>query len=108
MHIWKDREGKAVSGKEFLTRWKQGINSISPYTLAKNERFGQFIMFVGLIIGLAVSVYGKQWWLCIILVGGLISILVSLIGTQQKINSLAIIYGKEEDNDEPERTVRRD
>lgn len=97
MRVWTDRDGKPVEGKEFIERWKSGINNINPYQLAKTEMMGQLIMLAGILIGLGTSLYNKQWWLSIILFGGLIVSGVSIVGVKQKVNALASVYKSEKE-----------
>jgi len=52
IHIWKDKEGKKVTAKEFVTRFKEGVGKMTPIQKAKNEVRSTFTMFVGYFFGL--------------------------------------------------------
>lgn len=82
MAFWTDREGKEVSGKEFLSRWKDGISKVTPMQMVKNNLLGYLIVFAGLLWGIVLSGKNHQWWLLTILIGSFIisgSQLTSLI-----------------------------
>lgn len=72
MKVWKDRSGKAVEGKEFVARWKQGIKQITPIQQMKVSLFGYSIVFLGIIWGMIYSGLYGQWWLLTILSGSFI------------------------------------
>lgn len=107
----KDKSGKEITFKEFMVRWKQGIENINPYQSAKTELMSQTIILIGCLIGLGVSIYNEQLWLVIILVGSSILVVLSIIGAKQKIKSLKPVYTsdvndyKEVNLDEQERTA---
>lgn len=75
MKIFKDKEGNKLTFKEFTSRWKSGIEEITPIQKIKTQILGTRIMLLGLFLGLCVSIYGWKnlWWVGIILIGALIN-----------------------------------
>ena len=89
VHFWKDREGKKLSLKEFITRWKQGVEGVTPLQLARTNYTGSWIVSVGILFGLAVTItHDTFWWISIILCGALFNSTASLISSWQKYNTL--------------------
>jgi len=84
MAFWKDREGKEVSYKEFKERWRAGIKSLTQLQLTRQQIIGNIIVLIGILVGIVTSIYYKQWWLLIVLVGSLIVSIVTYISTYQK------------------------
>lgn len=52
MKVWKDKEGNKLTAKEFLSRFKEGIEMITPVQKLKNEARSTFTMLIGYIVGL--------------------------------------------------------
>jgi len=77
MKVWKDKDGKKITAKEFVKRFKEGLSEITPQQKIKNEARSTFIMLIGYISGLvSLIVYRKlftvQWFtyaLIIIFIG---------------------------------------
>jgi type III secretory pathway component EscU len=84
IHVWKDASGKKVTGKEFIERFKAGVEKATPLQQAKAMFPGYFIILAGICFGLVSTALMKTWWLFIILVGSLIISLVQLLGAYQK------------------------
>jgi len=89
----KDRYGKEVTPKEFMERWKQGMQSITPYQQAKISLIGIVLIFLGVISGLYITFITKTWWLFLILLGSLFLTSVNALGAIQKYLALKKIYG---------------
>lgn len=87
-YLIKDRLGKPVKTKEFLTRWKQGIEGITPLQSTKTSIMGNWITLTGVIAGMIVNALvriGNQWWwIEIILLGSFILIGIQMISLLQK------------------------
>ena len=83
---WKDKEGKEVSRKEFMERWKKGIASVTPLQQVKSQILFTYITIIGLLCGIVVSIwkFSTLWWLGIILLAGLGNTIVGLVGMYQK------------------------
>lgn len=90
MNIWTDREGNKLTPREFFSRWKQGIISISQYEQVKAQIRSTWLVVVGIICGLVISIINAQtlWWLCIVLLGALGNTMVQLISLIQRRNAL--------------------
>ena len=73
-----------MTPKEFMVRWAEGIRKITPMQTIRVTLIGSSIILVGIILGIVVTAFYKQWWLLIILVGSLIVQGLSFIGTVQK------------------------
>lgn len=82
----KDKQGNKLTYKEFLSRWKKGIEGITPMQQVKVQIKSTWIMIFGLLAGIVISVVGisRLWWLMLILVGGLGNASVQIISLYQK------------------------
>lgn len=81
----KDKQGKEYTFKEFLKKWKQGMNEITPVQQLRSNNLGYYLIFLGEIVGFITSVWMKQWWLLIILIGSVILTAVAYIGNWQQL-----------------------
>jgi len=86
MYIWKDKEGKKLTAREFLARFKEGILGITPQQSNKTQIFGTRLILLGLFLGLFISIYAWRnlWWVAIILIGALINTGVQYLGLRQQ------------------------
>ena len=101
--MWKDKEGNKLKFKEFMNRWKNGIEGITPLQKIKSQVTGTRIMLIGLFLGLIVSIFGikKLWWIMIILIGAIINTGVQYLGLiQQKrlLDNLEEQFEKNQEN----------
>ena len=80
----KDRSGKEITTKEFMQRWKQGIQTVTPFQQVKINIMGSILVLVGVVIGLIIMFTTKTWWLFIILCGSLFLSSTSFIQILQK------------------------
>jgi predicted tellurium resistance membrane protein TerC len=85
----KDIEGNKLSFKQFMKRWKEGIEGITPLQQAKTSVMGTWIIISGLIGGISVMAIVRPentwWWFLVILGGSLIVTCVQMIGGLQKL-----------------------
>lgn len=83
--------------KEFMKRLKDGFESITPAQRSKGEINGIIISLIGNILGLVVTpiirIDGVWYWVELILLGGLVITIFSLIGKWQ----LYLAQKKQED-----------
>jgi hypothetical protein len=86
MAFWKDREGKEVSFKEFIRRWKEGAMTLSPLQQAKTAMTGYYITLFGMIWGIYFSYIFEFWWLAVILIGNLIITGLAAYGNYVRLN----------------------
>ena len=90
MKVWTDRAGKEVGAKEFMVRWGEGIQKISPMQTTVIQLVGALFMLVGVVIGLFV-VWSTTKWLFVILLGSFLLVIVNLIGTLKRYASLYLL-----------------
>ena len=90
MKVWTDKKGNKLTAKEFITRWKAGINAVTPLQQARSQLLFSYIVILGLICGIIVSIsaWKTLWWLAIVLVGSLGIQIISVIGLYQKYSML--------------------
>lgn len=86
MKILKDKQGNKLTRKEFMERWKKGIEMITPLQQVTFQIRSTWIMLVGVVCGIGISLYAIDtlWWLLFILVGALGNTGVQQIGLYQK------------------------
>lgn len=80
----KLRTGEKITIKEFFHRWKVGMQQVTPYQQCLVNQFGYITVFIGIIWGIIFSLYLKQWWLSIILIGSAIVSSTSFLTNWQK------------------------
>jgi hypothetical protein len=84
MKVWKDKEGNWITAREFSTRWKQGVEGITPLQQTKSTIFGYLIIALGVIWGLILAYKSRTWWLFIILKGSTVVTGTQFVGILQK------------------------
>lgn len=90
MHFWKDREGNKLTFKEFLARWKTGLQAVTPLQQVVWQMWSTWIILIGIVCGIVISCFAfKQvWWLTIILIGAFFNTSVQMLGLWQKASLL--------------------
>ena len=80
------KTGEKITWKEFMRRWKKGIEGITPLQQVKSQVWGTNIILLGLILGIIASAFAfkKLWWVEIILIGALFNTIIQWIGLWQK------------------------
>ena len=84
----RDKEGNYLTTKEFLERWKKGIQKVTPLQQTKISLQGVVLVLIGVVVGIVSSFMIGIWWLVIILFGSLFLTVINLIGTLQRYFSL--------------------
>ena len=82
----KTKTGEKISWKEWLQRWKRGINGITPLQQVNIQIRGTYIIILGLLCGIFICCLNIKdlWWLMIILIGGLFNSAMQWVGLYQK------------------------
>jgi len=90
MKFWKDKEGKKITFKEFLGRWKEGIEGITPKQKLKSQSSGTTLQLIGIVLGIVISImnFKMLWWVGIILVGALITTGTTYLTIKQQLMAL--------------------
>lgn len=90
MTFWKDKEGNKLTWKEFFSRWKQGIEGITPLQKLKTQLTATKIQLLGIILGIIATSIGYKylWWVTIILIGALINTGVQYLGLKEQIKRI--------------------
>src|SRR3990167_8143996 len=80
------KTGEKITWKEFMRRWKKGIEGITPLQQVKSQVWGTNIILLGLILGIIASAFAfkKLWLVEIILIGALFNTIIQWIGLWQK------------------------
>ncbi len=84
MKVWKGKEGKWITLTEFLSRWKDGIQKITPLQQLQTQMLGMLLIFAGILFGLVIAFRTSLWWLFIILLGSMIVFLSQIVGILQR------------------------
>ena len=92
----RDKLGNKLTTKEFLARWKEGMQTITPEQKLANEVRSTFIMLIGYTIGLislivyrdAFVVQWFTWGLIIIFFGATWSNAIKWIALRQQLKLL--------------------
>lgn len=94
-YFWKDKEGNELSFKEFISRWKKGIEGINPYQQRIAQMNSTIISMIGIILGIIMIscfYFTATWWVLIILCAGLFNSFIQYIGLKQQMMALEPIY----------------
>lgn len=87
-YFWKTKTKEKLKLKEFLKRWKRGIEGITPLQSTKTQLSGIWITITGIIAGIVVNclirMENQWWWILIILSGSLILVIMNFLTTLQK------------------------
>lgn len=86
----KDAQGNKITTKEFMHRWKAGIEGVTPIQQTKGQINSTWIMILGMFFGIIVMAFNLKtfWWVEIILCAGLFNTLIQLLGLKQKLKLL--------------------
>lgn len=89
----RTKAGEQISWREFMKRWKDGINKVTPMQQIEIQVKFTWLTVIGLILGLAVTIWKWQtfWWVAIILLAGLGNTAVTMIGMYQKLWAFRMI-----------------
>lgn len=85
--FWQDKYSNQLSLKEFLGRWRKGIEGISPVQQSLTSLWGFPLILGGMMTGIIINIINHVWWLCLILVGGFPPTLMSLVSLWQRYQS---------------------
>lgn len=70
--------------KDFFHKWRLGIENITPLQQVRGQLIGIIPIFVGLIIGIIVTIRAKTTWLILVLTGSLVISFFQTLGFLQK------------------------
>jgi len=100
-YFWKDKEGKELSYREFMDRWKKGMEGITPLQQIKGQLNSTYIMLLGIAAGFVVTLFNLKnlWWLTIILGAAFFNSGIAALGLWQKVRILENLE-REVDNNE--------
>lgn len=90
--FWKAKDGTKLTLKEFLKRWKEGVEGITPIHQTKTTLWSYPLVLGGIGTGIVIMILRKEWWLVLILVGSLPMTLIGLLSTWQKYKQQKKIY----------------
>ena len=84
------KTGEKISWNEYFSRWKVGIQQLTPQQRLENETRATTINFIGYLAGIIILIWqhGKLGWLSwailLIFIGSAYSTLIKIIGYQQQ------------------------
>lgn len=84
MKIWKDKKGNKLTAKEFMQRWKEGIERVTPLQQTQNQINGYLLVLIGELWGVYYGIITATWWLTGMLIGGYMISKAQLTGIYQK------------------------
>lgn len=86
-YFWEDREGNQLSLKEFMERWRKGVEGITPVQQSLTSLWSYPLIFGGLITGIVINIINKTWWILLILAGSFPITIMSVVSLYQKYRS---------------------
>ena len=75
---------KELGHKEFMSRWKEGIQKVDAFQTTKVNLVGYVIVMIGIVVGLVINFINEIWWLVIILFVSFIVSGTATLGAYQK------------------------
>ncbi len=86
LKVWKDRDGRWITFKEFMDRWRKGIEGLTELQIIKTQLHSMKLVFLGIVLGLIFSLlaFKQLFWLFIILLGSLGITLSQFVALWQK------------------------
>ena len=84
--FWKDKDGNKLTYKQFMSRWKEGLQGVTPYQQTKMQLNSTYIMLIGILCGFVITLFNLKnlWWLTIILGAAFFNTSISALGLWQK------------------------
>lgn len=84
--LFKDKKGNQLTYKEYMERWKKGIEQVTPLQQTRAQYRSTIIMLIGILAGIIISAanFKKLWWVLLILVGAFGVTGFQLLGLWQK------------------------
>ncbi len=82
--FWTDKQGNHLTIKQFTSRYKDGVVSISPLQQTTTTLWAFLPMFAGIIWGIVVTLIRGMFWMSLILGGSLPITSVQFISNFQK------------------------
>jgi len=91
-----DKLGNYLSWKEYWTRFKTGVEGITPFQQARMSYRSTWIILLGIVLGIvfASMSLANLWWLLVILIGALGNTMVQQIGNYQRLSLLRRLQGE--------------
>ena len=86
--FWKDKQGNKLTFKQFMKRWKDGVEGITPLQQTKTSLMSFPLIFGGIITGIIIMLFRKEWWLLAILTGSLPLTSMQLLSMWQKYKQM--------------------
>ena len=78
------KSGEKITWKELGSRWKLGMQKVTPLQQCLITQWAQIVSGAGVIWGIVFSIRLAYWWMMVILIGGLILVGVQFLGNWQK------------------------
>ena len=84
--FWTDKQGNELTFKEFMERWRKGIEGLTPLQTTKTQLHSTKIVLLGITLGMIFSLldFKRLFWLFVILLGSLGITLSQLVVLWQK------------------------
>lgn len=88
--FWKARDGTPLTFKQFLVRWRSGIESTSPLQQTRITLWSFPMLVGGIIWGIVITLMTKTYWMALILIGSLPITSIQILSTWQKYQRLKL------------------
>lgn len=82
--FWKARDGSELNFKQFMKRWRKGVEGITPLQQTKTTLWSYPLVVGGVTTGIIIMLLRREWWLVAILVGSLPMTLMGVLSTWQR------------------------
>jgi predicted membrane channel-forming protein YqfA (hemolysin III family) len=86
--FFKDKSGNKISAKEFMSRWKEGMQNLTPIQRTKNDLASTWIILIGFIASIIALIFFNKtfglvtYGIIIIFIGSIYSNVIKLFSLQ--------------------------
>ena len=84
----KTKSGEQITTKEFFSRWKKGMQEVTPMQQTKISLIGNVFVLIGIVFGITMMIINQVWWLLVILTGSFLLAGMGTLGNLQRYFAL--------------------
>jgi len=86
-YVWKDKQGKKLTFKEFIKRWKEGAEGISPLQQTKTTLWSYPFIVGGIVWGIVMTLFAGTYWMALILIGSFPITIMQIVSVWQRFKA---------------------
>jgi len=87
-YFWKAKDGEKLTFKQFLKRWWQGVEGVTPLQQTKTTLWGFPFIVGGSVWGFVVTLIDGTYWMALLIFGTFPITAMQIVSNWQKYKSL--------------------